>query len=210
MTSKRPVEGSPSRPSAVQLRAKRSPRLIALGVLAVVLGALGSVALHNATTETMSVVGVANSVSRGELLRPEDLTVVDVPQGFAVETSPSSQLDSLVGQTTLTDLPAGAFPLSTHVGDDPLPDGQALVGLKMQYGQIPVSAMPKGTVVQLVGLSTEEGAPKLDTRAVVAVAPSLLDDGSTFTLDLRVAESDASTVAQLAAAGLVAVVVVNE
>lgn len=210
MINKSKPRTTDSRPQGVQLRARRSPRLVALGVLTVVMGALGSVALHNATTETMSVVGVTRHIERGQVLGAEDFAVVEVPQGFSVPTTPSAELDALIGHTALTDLPVGSFPQSSHFGDDPLLPGEALVGLRMQYGQLPVSAMPKGTVVQLVGLATEEGSPTLDSRAVVEVAPRLLDDGSTFTLDLKVAEADAKTVAQLAAAGQIAVAVVTE
>lgn len=197
------------RPSGVQLRARRSPRLIVLGVLAIVMGALGSVALHSALNESKSVVSVAKPIARGQIITAPDLTVVDVPDSIAVPTSPHSDMDAMIGKTALTDLPQGSFPTSSHVGDNPLPDGKVLVGLRMQYGQLPVSAMPAGTRVRVVSLLGQEDTSPIDTSAVVAVAPRLLEDGSTFTLDLQVADEEAAAIARLAAAGQLAVVMVD-
>lgn len=204
---------------------------MAAGILVIVLGALGSAALYSSANEQHSVVSVTQPVARGTEVTSDHLGVVQVPAGFPVDTLPAEELDHLVGRTALTDLPAGSFPLAVHVGDDPLPEGQALVGFRMHHGQLPMSPMPAGTTIQLVDLSgtespaesaTTDDAPDEDAstivapgasavlRAVVAVAPVMLDDGASFALDVLVPVEHADRVAQLAAAGELAVVVVKE
>ncbi len=197
-----------ARPQAVTLRARRSPKLIAAGVLTVALGAIGAAALYTANNEEISVVSLARLVPRGQVVTADDLAVVQVPEGFAVDTHPADGIGDLVGRTALVDLPQGSFPVESHVGEDPLPDGQALVGLRLAHGQLPVSAMPAGTAVELVDLGEEPGDAVL--TGVVAVAPTMLDDGASYTLDVRVEASSAQRVARLAALGELALVVVGD
>lgn len=197
------------RPETVQLRARRSPKLIAGGVLAVVLGALGFAYIYESSTNHASVVTVAKPIARGSVVTKDELRVVQVPAGFSSETLPSDSLDSLVGQTALTDLPVGSFPLRSHVGENPLPDGKALVGLRLTHGQLPSSPLPAGTAVELVG--TGEGTALSEpASASVATAPVLLDDGASFAVDVLIPQADAAIVAQLAAKGEVALVAVGE
>lgn len=63
-----------------------------------------------------------------------------------------------------------------------------------------------GTKVRIVGLA--EGSEDA-VEATTTARPSQLKDGS-FALDIRVADGDADTVARLAAADMVAVVVVGD
>ncbi|MDO5735347.1 MAG: SAF domain-containing protein [Propionibacteriaceae bacterium] len=184
------------RPDAVQLRARRSPRLIAVGVLAVVLGALGAAALYSMNTDHVSVVVMANDVVRGDEIKAADLTVVSVPSGLQVQMSGVDELDRMVGQTARSDLPAGSFPLTRHLGQEPIPAGHFLVGMKLSPGRLPSAELPPGTRVQLVSLA--EGDDTV-VDAVVASAPALADDGSGLLLDVTVPLDSAATVATLAA-----------
>ncbi|WP_296137338.1 SAF domain-containing protein [uncultured Tessaracoccus sp.] len=206
------VGSTGTRPEAVQLRARRSPKLVVAGVLAVVLGALGFAQLHTATTNHRGVVSVAEPIARGALVEEGNLRVVQVPQGFPVEGLPEARIDEIVGRTALTDLPVGSFPEAAHVGDNPLPKGQALVGLRLSHGQLPLSALPAGTQVRLVGTEAAQSDAPADEglAAVVAVAPVLLDDGVTYTLDVRVPQASADAVARLAARGELALVALGE
>ena len=208
MRSAAGAQGSaPARPEGVQLRARRSPRLIALGVLLVVLGGLAAGAVYSATADHRAVVTMARDVARGSVLHADDLAAAEVPGGFAVDALPAERLDELVGEHALTDLPQGSFPLAHHVGDDPLPEGQSLVGLKLPMGRIPVSPLPPGTRVAVVGVA--EGLDQT-VEAVVAAAPVTLQDGMTYAVDLRVPAVDAPTLARLAAADAAALVVIGE
>lgn len=184
------------RPTAVQLRARRSPRLIALGVLLVVLGALGASALYSMNTDNTTVVVMARDVVRGDEIQASDVAVVSVPAGLQLEMSDASDMAQMVGQTARSDLPAGSFPLTRHVGDDPMPAGSSLVGMRLTSGRLPAAELPPGTRVQLIGLA--EGDDTV-VDAVVASAPMLLDDGSGHLLDVSVPDEFAAEVATLAA-----------
>lgn len=204
-TPETPAPAAP-RPAEVQLRARRSPKLIALGALLVALGGLGAATLYSMNADHRAVVVMATDVRRGDAIEREDLAVLEVPESLGVEALGAAELPGLVGQRSLTDLPQGAFPLTRHVGEDPLPSGQALIGLRLPLGKLPTADMPPGTAVRLVGLL--EGT-NTAAQAVVASSPVLLDDGASFSLDVRVSESDADSVARLSAADLLAVVVVR-
>lgn len=196
-----------SRPEGVQLRPRRSPRLVALGVLFVVLGALGAAALYSASVDQRTAVVMAADVVRGEQITAEHLGVVSVPSGFQVDVTDGEALSELVGRTARTDLPKGSFPTGNHLGEDPLPPGHSLVGLQLGPGRMPGSELVPGTPVQLVSLA--EGDESV-TDAVVAESPVVTDDGTGFVLDVLVPEDAAHSVARLAATQQLALVAVGE
>ncbi|MDO5675932.1 MAG: SAF domain-containing protein [Propionibacteriaceae bacterium] len=180
--------------------------MIALGVLLVMVGGIGAAALFTSNADQQPVVVMAADVLRGQTLTRESLAVVEVPGSLNVEKLGAEGLDSLVGQVARTDLPEGAFPLARHVGTDPLPAGQSLVGLRLPLGKLPTTDLPPDTTVRLVGL-TDEGATTVD--AVVASRPVLLDDGVSYSLDVQVADADADLAARLSAGDQVALIAVT-
>lgn len=211
LTSQRPTKPDTTtppapRPSAVQLRARRSPKLVALGVLLVTLGGLGAAFLFTLNSDQQAVVTMVDDVRRGTVLTREHLGVVEVPGGLGVEALAADELDQLIGEQALSDLPKGAFPLASHVGDDPLPEGQALVGLKLPLGRMPAGDLPAGTVVRVVSIAEGDGSA---TDATLAAAPLLLEDGS-FSVDVLLPADAADDVARLAATDMVALVVTGE
>lgn len=191
------------RAEAVQLRARRSPKLIALGVLLVVLGGIGAAALYSMNTDQRPVVVMAADVARGDVVQREHLAVVEVPGSLTVDALPADALDDLAGQVARTDLPQGSFPLTRHVGTDPLPAGQSLVGLRLELGKLPTTDLPPGTTVRLVGL-VDDVETAVD--AVIATRPVLLDDAVSYSLDVQVADGDADAVARLSATDQVALI----
>lgn len=194
------------RPAAVQLRARRSPKLIALGVLLVTMGGLGAAFLFTLNTDHEVVLALAADVRRGDTITREQLSVVEVPATAGLNALPADRIDELVGERALFDLPAGTFPLERHVGEDPLPDGQALVGLRLAPGRMPIGELPPGTLVRLVSLA--EGDETV-AEAVVAAAPVPLEDG-TYAIDVRLIDGEADAIARLAAADALALVVHEE
>lgn len=195
------------RPEGVRLRARRSPRLVALGVLLVVLGGLGAAALYSMSSDEEAAVVMATDVIRGQQLTEADVTIINVPAGLPVERSAGDLIDTIVGQTALRDLPAGAFPLPRHLGEEPIPPGHSLVGLQLGPGRMPGTELPPGTPVQLVSLVEGD-----DTAhdAVVAESPVLTDDGTGFVIDVVVADEASHVVARLSATQQLALVAVGE
>lgn len=195
------------RPDAVQLRARRSPRLIALGVLAVTMGGLGATALYTMNTDNESVVVMARDVVRGDEIRATDLAVVSIPGALQVDTSGADEMDQLLGHRARSDLPAGSFPLSRHVGEDPIPAGNSLVGIRLTTGRLPIAELPPGTRIQLISLV--EGDDRV-VDAVVAASPRILEDGSGHLLDVTVEKTFAHVVATLAATDQLVLIAVGE
>lgn len=193
----------PKRPEGVQLRARRNPRLIALGILFVVLGALAAGTLYSMNVTTTSVLVMARDVVRGEQIAAGDLAVLQLPQSSSVDAVSADALDDLVGSTALTDLPAGAFPALHHLGERPLPDGHSLVGLRLDTGRIPVTPLVPGTQVRLVSLAEDSD---LTIDAVLATTPRREEHGSHFLLDVVIKEDEAPMVSVLAATNLLALI----
>lgn len=189
------------------MRPRRSPRLAALGVLCVVLGGLGAAALYSMSVDEESAVVMVSDVVRGQQITDADVTVISVPAGLPGERTGAELIGGIVGQTALTDLPAGAFPAARHLGERPIPDGHSLVGLQLGPGRMPGAPLPPGTQVQLVSLV--EGDESV-TDAVVAQAPLLTDDGSGFVIDVVVADEAAHPIARLAASQQLALIAVGE
>jgi len=195
------------RPDAVHLRARRSPRLIALGVLAIVLGALGAATLYSLNTNLINVVVMTRDVVRGDVIEVTDLAVVDMPGSLQVDMSRADELEEMVGQRALSDLPAGSFPLSRHVGEEPVPQGKSLIGIRLTAGRLPSAALPPGTRVQLVSLAEDDDTV---VDALMASSPVLLDDGSGHLLDVTVNNDAAAAIASLAATDQLVLISVGE
>ncbi len=184
------------RPDAVHLRARRSPRLIALGVLAVVLGALGAATLYSLNTNVVNVVVMTRDVVRGDEIGAADLAVTEIPATLQVSASPADQLEQMIGQRALSDLPAGSFPLERHLGEEPLPSGHSLIGIRLAAGRLPSAPLPPGTRIQLISIAEDD---ETVVDALMASSPVLLDDGSSHLLDVTVEDDVAANIASLAA-----------
>ena len=195
------------RPDAVHLRARRSPRLIGLGVLAIVLGALGAAALYSVNTDLTNVVVMTRDVVRGDVIQATDLAVVSMPSGQQLAMTAAEDMQPMVGQTALSDLPAGSFPLERHIGEQPIPPGQSLVGIRLPAGRLPTISLPPGTPVQLVSLAENSAVV---VAASMASTPLLLDDGSSYVLDITVADEFAAAVAVLAATDQLVLIAVGD
>ncbi len=183
------------RPESGQLRPRRSPRVVALGILCMVLGALGAAALYTSASDSAPVVMMTRDVTRGEAITAQDMAIIDLPGSAVNGAIPGDRIDDFIGATALTDLPSGAFPATRHLGQRPLPEGHSLVGLRLEPGRIPGTALAPGTQVRLVGLGEDQSV----THATVATAPLRAEHDSYFLLDVVVTHSEAAHVAGLAA-----------
>ena len=198
------TEPSATRPEGVQLRARRNPRLIALGVLLIVLGALGAAALYTTATRHRQAVAMANDVTRGQEIRPSDLIVRELPSDQEEGIDPQ-KMNDLVGKRALLDLPAGSFPTEQRLGDRSFPPDNVTLGLKLGPGKMPSTPLVPGQKIQLIGL-----AEKNATTAVVAALPEKLADGATWLLDVSLPLEEAPTMAALAAEDQLVLIALQE
>lgn len=189
------------------LRPRRSPRLVAAGVLLACLGGLGGAMAYQQASHANQVVVVSRTVPRGATIGSGDLSVVTIGPAPGVHTVDGRELTTLVGQQALNDLPAGSLLGRESVGRAQLAEGSAQLGLKLGAGRVPNQAMPPGTPVQLVEVSGDQaGGSQLVVEATLVTAPQTLPDGSSKLVDVAVPSAQAQRLADLAAHDLLVVV----
>lgn len=193
--------------SLPRLRLRRNPRLIAIGALAVCVGGLGTAMAYQQTGHTQSVVVVAKNVPRGQIVGAADLSVTTIGSAPEVAKLPAAELSKLIGQEALVDLMKGELVGEGAIGRSTLPAGTVQLGLKLGAGRLPTSQMPSGTPIVLVSVadpkanSSPADATQITNQfeAHISRAPTVLPDGSTWTLDIVVNEKQAANIAILAA-----------
>lgn len=175
-------------------------------------GGLGAAYLYTGAAEAHSVIKVNGTVARGDIVEASDVSIVSVGQTGGAATVPSEELDRIVGQEALTDLPADSLLTPGSVGASALADGTVQLGLKLAQGRIPMRTMPAGVPVLLVAVPTQAADGRMEqvasrtVKAVVANQPVASADGASWLLDVTVPASDAETVARLAAGDQLVVV----
>ena len=195
------------RAAGARLRPRRSPRLIALGVLCVVLGGLGAAALYSTSTDYVPAVVMAKDVLRGQEITASDLEVVELPSSTRIDYTEGSETNELVGERPLVDLPAGSFPVDRHFGSSLIPEGHRLVGLLLAPGKMPASELAADAKVQLVSIIDDDDWV---AGAVISKVPALTDDGSGFVVDVIVDQDAADQATRLAATEQLALMAVGE
>lgn len=197
----------PSAAPARHLRARRNPRWIAAGILAICLGAVGSLLLYSRAATANVVVAMAATVMRGEVVDADDLAQMTVGHLGGMRAVPSARLTDLVGQEALVDLPAGSIVLEGTTGTSEQPAGRAQVGIRLPLGRLPVAALPRGTPVRIISVPPPDaaGTSPVSVRGTVASAPLETADGARV-LDVWVPAASAETVARLAAVDQLALI----
>ncbi|MGI8456934.1 MAG: SAF domain-containing protein [Propionibacteriaceae bacterium] len=193
-------------PAAAIQRHRRSPRWIALGVVAICLGALASYFLYSQAAESHSVVAVRDAVPRGTVIQASDLTVVTVGSTPGIRTVDADQLPGLVGRRTALDLVPGTLLPPDSVAVEPQPSPQrAIVGIRLGDGRAPRGHLESGSPVRLVAVAPanadagfRDGFSDLSVTGRV-VEVTTLNDGQSVLLDVDVPSTQAASVARLAA-----------
>lgn len=199
-------EQPPTTPEPPQLPARRNPKWIALGIVAICMGGLLSYVIYAKVATETAVVAMAGTVYRGEVIEAGDLTTVTLSGEPSVATIPADQVPSLVGQRAAYDLVEGSLPASAAVTPETLPAAQrAVVGMKLVGGRAPAEFLLPGSPLRLVALpapdaqpgSTDPYAGKTFVARTVSSQPGP-DAGSLF-VDVDVPADQAPTIAMLAA-----------
>jgi SAF domain len=205
--------GPPVAEALPRLPSRRNPRWIALGVVALCLGALLSYVIYARVASETTVVAAARTVYRGQVLERADLTTLRLRGGTLPDTVAADDLERLVGQRAVFDLPSGAVVAGAAVAPSALPaEGRAAVGLKLASGRAPESLLLPSSPVRLVALppaSTDAAvqdrlAGKTYPARVIGHVPGA--DGVSVLLDVDVDQAQAPTIALLGAQDRIAVV----
>ncbi|WP_433476550.1 SAF domain-containing protein [Spirillospora sp. CA-142024] len=203
---------------------QRRPAWIVMTASLMLCGAMLNAYLYRSADQRAAVVQLARDVAVGQQLGTADLGVTRVAVDGAVATVPERQLRQVVGKRAAVPLRKGTLLAASQLTAQPGPGrGQALVTVPVKSGLVPPGLAP-GWRVQAVFTADKQGsgaagaAPRGNQRpaasadgegSVQAVVDqvSAPDSEGAVPVLLRVADSDASALAQQAAAGLVALVV---
>ena len=124
---------------------------LAVGIVLIGLGALGALVLAGRQPPRVPVLIWANDVSRGQVVAAEDLAVASIDSDTPVDVTGVGAAADIVGMTVALDAGAGGFVSGSLLrGGQVIPDGYAVVGLRLGAGQYPVSRIAAGDVVDLL------------------------------------------------------------
>lgn len=214
-TERRPTETGNGRSPARDLnlappkRRVRVPEL-AVGMLVVVLFALGGVVWYLRSVDRTPTLALASAVERGEVIGVDDLRVVYVTSDDPVAGLRPTESDRLVGMVALVDLAPGVI-----VTDDLVAEGarvgpdEGVVGLPVDPGQYPAFDLAPGDrvdVVRIGGAATpdDQDGPveTVVVRSVEVVAVADLAGGERKLVSVLAADDDAASIASLDSASV--------
>lgn len=206
-----PAQAQPVTPEPPRIPGRRNPKWIALGVVALCLGALLAYALYSRVASETSVVRITHTVYRGQAIGAGDLGRVVIQGDAFPQAVPADELESLVGRRAAFDLPEGTVVATGSVTDVDVPQaGSAVVGLKLASGRAPAALLLPSSPVRLVALpavdsaTTDQLAGKTFLARVIDQAPGA--DGTSIVVDVEVDGVQAPTIALLAAQDRLAVI----
>lgn len=128
---------------------RRTPEFL-IGLLLVIGGAVGGLALFQGANSRAVVVGTARQLSRGTIITREDLTALEVGQVPNESVIGAADAGDLLGRRLLVDLPAGV-PVPGFVTTDVplLAASEALVPIALDNGAVP-DGLTSGDTVRVV------------------------------------------------------------
>lgn len=130
---------------------RRLPELI-LGILLIAGCALGAVLLAMSGRSRTPVLALGNDVQRGQTIEESDLTTVQIGTDGDVAYLRRSDMESVVGQVALTDMPSGALVAEEMFGEpvELLEQGDGQVGMTVAIHQMPSLGLAVGDEVNVV------------------------------------------------------------
>jgi hypothetical protein len=199
---------------------RRSPMLAALGVLLVVLGALGAWVIVGALTSSGACLAVAQDAPVGTKITAAHLRVVQVNSPVGLAPIKAAERDTVIGRYAKVDLVPGTLLTAAQLTDTAFPGpGENLVGLELKPSQLPGQALRRGDKVLLV-ITPDQRAVNVDPKASSAqplttpptVKATVVNVGAPQTdgqvvVDVVLPQADGPTVVALAAQGRIALAV---
>ena len=187
----------PSTPSAGVFGRGRS-RMTMVGVLLAIVGGLVVWFAYAQATQGVEVVATARHIAYGARITEADVRPVEIPAGSTLRVTAWSDLQTVVGQVATTDLAPDALVAPDAVGAARLPArGEAIVGLPIGAGRLPVSGLLPRDVVEIVQPSAAQTGSTGLRATVLAIGDP--DAAGRRTVDLIVPDTAVDDVA--AAAG---------
>jgi hypothetical protein len=160
------------------LRRRGLSRWLLVGVVLAGVGALMAAFVYVQAAGRVSIVAMARPVPFGQVVGRDDVRELALPADTGLATVPWSDVDSVVGRTAATDLLAGqAVAPGSVAGDRPPRKGEAVVGVSLGPGRIPLTPLAVRDEVLVVGVGDatapmratvlRAGDPDLSGRRIV-------------------------------------------
>lgn len=195
---------SPSRPAP---HVRRSPMMVAAGIVLVVASALVCAGIYSRLSNTQEVIAIAAPVARGEQIQRADLISVQVGFDPLLTPVPAAQIAQIVGKYAAFDLVPGTFLSPGSVGDRLSPtQGMAEIGVALSAGEYPDDHLIPGDHVLLVSIPdrTDSSQPASFPGTLVNVTAS--QTSTSILVTVMVASTDAPQLAALSASDKLALV----
>jgi hypothetical protein len=158
-TSRSPNGGQQSeRGPLPPLPRQRRRRMLVLGLLLVVAGALAGGYLYTGMSDRTAVVVVTRDVPVGTQISSADLATTQVAVEAAVSVIPGRQLQQVVGRFAAVDLRRGTLLASSQLTGalSPRP-GQQVVPIAVKLDQLPARGLNPGDQVLVIATPGEQG-----------------------------------------------------
>lgn len=188
------------------VRSRLDPRWLVAGILAICLGGLGAALLFTNVTSATSVISIKRTVYRDQVITADDLGIISLAVPIGLDAVTSDRLSEIIGKSAIIDLPAGGILVSSEFGEPVVAAGDVRLGLRLEAGRLPSSAVEPGASVLLVPVGRDGGEPPSggNVPATIASPPRQLTDGATV-LDVTISTAEGTRIAQLAASGQLSV-----
>lgn len=200
---------TPPRLSAPTVRARRNPRLIIIGVLCVCLGGLGIGFAWQQASDSQQVVVMSHAIAKGQIVESADLSLTTIGSAPGLAAVPSSDIDRLVGQTALVDLPQGSLVTSQSIGEPAIAVGRSRVGLQLPPTRVPASLELGSKVVIATAPGPQDPTGTqvslAQTPGIVVTPPIQTSDGG-WSFDVEVDQEASLSLATFASAQRLVVV----
>lgn len=208
------VDGPTDAPRLVRQRHIRRG-WVGVGVLAIVLAALGSATLFRAVGPSQEYLALSQDVPVGAQVTSGDLTIVRLNSSPGLSPVPASDVRQVVGAYAAVPLTAGTLVSMAQLTEERVPGpGEQLVAIGLGPDRLPGGTLRAGDPVLLVATSGQASVDlEEDPRTFNARVHDVQETegrGDDLVVSLVVAERDGARVASLAAADRVTVVRVAE
>lgn len=186
--------------------------MIAGGIALVAVCGLGGGVFALTAGDTKPVVALTSTVMRGEVIKREDLRIVDVGGDPSLQVVGGDQIASIVGKRAATDLPAGTLLPASAATNELVPRrGRTLVGLQLKPSQLPATTLQGGDIVRLVTLPADQAGSSRPGSAGQPISATVIGtqdgpDGQSTRVDVEVPSDVAAALSVSAATGRVALV----
>ena len=136
---------------AVRTLTRHRSRMTMVGVLLAVVGGLAAWFAYTQATRGEEVVATARHIAYGATITEDALRPVEIPAGSTLRTTRWAERSAVVGRIAATDLaPDTLLPPDAAVAARLPGRGEAIVGLPVGPGRLPVSGLTPRDVVEVV------------------------------------------------------------